>query len=108
MSELVLLFSVFTAGFVGFACFALSQKPHWRKVMGTHAPRPRQTKLLRLAGSGSLALALVCALLRDGPSFGIILWVLALSVCAFAVAMVLAFWQSLRKFRNPIFIRRSR
>jgi len=33
---------------------------------------------------------LACALLRDGPSFGLILWVLTLSVAAFAVATVLS------------------
>jgi len=97
MSEVVLLFGVFGAAFAGFACFALSQKPHWRKVMGTNAPRPGRTKLLRLAGSGGLALSLACAVVRDGPSFGLILWVLALSVSAFALAMMLA-W--LRRSRH--------
>ena len=45
---------------------------------------------LRVLGAVLCLTALAAALLRDGLSFGILLWVMALSAAAFAVAGTLA------------------
>lgn len=89
MSEALLLILVFLFAFSGFALFAMSQAKHWRRIVGAKKDPPRP-RIKRVAGAALLLAALACALLRDGPSFGAILWALALSVAAFAVAMVLA------------------
>ena len=48
------------------------------------------TLLLILLAAVLCLTALAGTLLRDGPSFGILLWLMALSAAAFAVAATLA------------------
>jgi len=89
MREALLLLALFGLAFSGFALFAASQKKHWQRITEREGT-PSRPRMRRLLGGLSCLAALACALLRDGPSFGAILWVLTLSVSAFAVAMVLA------------------
>jgi len=89
MAETLLLAGVFAAAYAGFALIALSQKRHWRRVAATPAPGPARVAVLRGAGGGLIALSLALALLRDGPSFGSLLWATAISFAALAVAFTL-------------------
>jgi len=90
MSESLLLLGVFAAAYAGFALLALSQGRHWGAVAGT-APLCRvQIILLRAIGGAMIALSLVLALMRDGASFGSLLWATAISLAALAVAFTLA------------------
>jgi len=89
MREALLLLALFALAFIGFALFAASQKKHWQRITGREGA-PSRPQARRLLGGLFCLAALACALLRDGPSFGLILWVLTLSVSAFAVAMVLS------------------
>lgn len=89
MAETAWIVLVFAASFGGFAFLALSQKRHWRTVLRGEAPEAGQVRILRAAGSLGLAISLFAAVLRDGLSFGILLWVLGMSVTAFCVALTL-------------------
>jgi hypothetical protein len=87
MRDVGLLIAVLATAYLGFALLALSQARHWHEV--TDAPLPSQ-RLLRLWGGAALALALALALLRDGPAFGTVLWVIGASISAIAVALTLS------------------
>jgi len=90
MSDTLLLLGVFAASWLGFALLALSQWRHWASVTGTALPCRVEVIVLRAGGGVTLALSLVLALLRDGPSFGSLLWATAISLAALAVAFTLA------------------
>lgn len=86
MAEALLLLATFAAAYGGFLCLALSQQRHWRVWLpGRQLTRPAQWAL-RAPGAGLLAL------LRDGPSFGSLLWATAISLAALGVAFSLS-WQ---------------
>jgi hypothetical protein len=87
MRDVVLLIAVLATAYSGFALLALSQARHWHEV--TDAPLPSQ-RWLRLWGSAALVLALALALMRDGPAFGAVLWVVIASISAIAVALTLS------------------
>lgn len=94
----MLLLGVFVTAWLGFACLALSQGRHWRQVVGTTSPRRGRVRLLRGVGAGLLTGSLALALLRDGASFGSLLWATVLSFAALALAFTLAWrpqWLSL-------------
>jgi len=93
MADALLLLAVFLSAYTGFACFALSQLRHWRAVIGGPPPRRGVVLALRSLGSMLLGASLVLALLRDGPSFGSLLFATSLSLAAMAVAFTLA-WGS--------------
>lgn len=102
MAEHLLLIAAAVTAYAGFACLALSQTRHWRQVPGsTTATSPPKTSL-RTTGALCLAVSLALALLRDGSAFGSLLWVVLVSVCAFAVALTLS-WRAgwLRIFVVP-------
>lgn len=90
MADALLLLSAFAAAYLGFAMLALSQVRHWTSVAGSE-PQGR-VRLIghRIAGGAMIALSLAMALLRDGPSFGSLLWATAISIAALAVAFTLA------------------
>jgi hypothetical protein len=85
----ILLAVVLAATYLGFALLALSQDRHWHHLGGGRHCPPRLVWLLRTSGYGLLLASLVLALWRDGPSFGALVWVTALSICAFAVVATL-------------------
>jgi len=88
----MLLSGVFITAWLGFACLALGQARHWRAVVGGSPPGRRVVLALRGLGTGLLGASLALALLRDGASFGSLLWATALSLAALAVAFTLAWW----------------
>lgn len=73
----------------GFACLALSMGRHWEELTGEITLSARRLAVLRMVGGLALAASLVLALLRDGPSFGSLIWVLSLTVGAIAVTFTL-------------------
>lgn len=88
-SALLLIALSFTA-YLGFALMALSQTRHWRQVAGPTPSSHGRVIALRLAGGATIALSLVLALIRDGPSFGALLWPTAISLAALTVALTLS------------------
>lgn len=92
MREAALLLAGFAASWLGFALLASSQTQHRKAIAVTRPPSSRQRMIQR--GRGLLLLfALVPTYLRDGPSFGVVLWLLLLSLSAMTVALMLA-WRA--------------
>ena len=58
-------------------------------VVAVQTPRSAMF-VLRTLGSALLGLSLIIALLRDGPSFGSLLWATAIGLAALVVALILA------------------
>ena len=94
MPQSVLLIATVLAAYLGFALLALGQERHVRRVAALDPPRGLRLLALRVAAGIALALSLTLALLRDGPSFGALLWATAISLAALAVAFTLA-WRPL-------------
>jgi len=90
MPDSLLLLALSAAAYVGFALLALSQAQHWRTVTGAAALPRRRLLVLRSIGGALIALSLILAPLRDGPSFGSLLWATAISLAALGVAFTLA------------------
>lgn len=85
----LLLAAAGLALYFGFACLALAMPEHWAQACGEDDAPPGSTGL-RPVGFAVLALAFVLCLLRDGPSFGSLLWVVMACASAVAVALSLA------------------
>jgi hypothetical protein len=81
MTAGLLLVAAALASYLGFACLALA--------MPEHGPA-RPLRWLRPAGCALLVLSYALCLLRDGVSFGSMLWVLLASAAAIAVTLTLA------------------
>jgi type IV secretory pathway TrbD component len=82
MVEAALVVLALASSYLGFALFALSQKPHRSSVAGLacRAPLPRAARQrCRALGTAALALGLGASLWAEGPSFGSLLWVLGLA-----------------------------
>lgn len=93
MPEAILLLAVFVAAYLGFAALAMSQDRHWHHLGGgRHCPR-RTSIVLRFVGWALLLAALVLSLMRDGASFGSLLWATVVTVCALAVVATLS-WRA--------------
>ena len=90
MTEAALLIALAATAYLGFALLALSQNRHWRSVTGTATPTALVAFVLRALAGLALATSLTVALLRDGPSFGALLWATVLSTAAIAVAFTLS------------------
>lgn len=89
MGSWALLAAVLAAAYLGFTLLALSQDRHWHHLVGgRHCPQ-RAVRIIRPAGYVLLLLGFCLSLVRDGPSFGSILWAATLSVAAFAVVCTL-------------------
>lgn len=85
----VLLAALLASTYLGFALLALSQDRHWHHLGGARHCPAGATRILRPCGYGLLAVSLIVALLRDGASFGTLVWVTTLTIGAFAVASTL-------------------
>jgi len=101
----MMLAAVFLTAWLGFALLALSQSKHWCQVTGTETP-PSRTRVIvhRSAASLLLTTSLALALLRDGPSFGSLLWATMISIAALAAAFTLAWRPAILRwlvFRKP-------
>jgi Protein of unknown function (DUF3325) len=84
-----LLAGVLAATYLGFALLALSQDRHWHHLGGARRCPPRTAFSLRVTGYVLLSVSLGLSVVRDGASFGAVLWATALCVCAFAVLCTL-------------------
>lgn len=89
MRETMLLAALLAAAYCGFTALAVAQPRHWTRVIGEGAPSQRQVWRLRGGGYVLLLVAFALALLRDGASFGIVLWATAISLSAMSVAFTL-------------------
>lgn len=85
----LLLISILTAAYFGFALVALTQAQHWRRISRAPPPTGIRPLALRTLGGLALVLSLALCLVRDGPSFGSLLWATAVSLTAAAVAFTL-------------------
>lgn len=90
MPKDLLLVAIFSAAYLSFALFALSQVRHWRVVFDKALPTQREVLLLRSLGILMLSISLALSLVRDGASFGSLLWITMIGVAALAVALTLA------------------
>jgi len=93
MPDAMLLLAVFAAAYLGFAALAISQDRHWHHLGGgRHCPR-RACTVLRCAGWALLLAALALALVRDGASFGSLLWATIVTIGALFVVATLS-WRA--------------
>ena len=99
MSAWLLFIAMLIVAYFGFALLALGQHKHRQAVMGVDRQAPFRPVVPRCLGGLTLAASLALALLRDGPSFGVLLWVTVLSTTALAVAFTLA-WRP--KWLRPL------
>jgi hypothetical protein len=93
MANAALAAAVFATSYLGCAWLALRQKPHFRLVSAQPVNAPPSTALrarLLSAGSVSLALSGCCSWFAEGPSFGSLLWILALGTSSVAVTFTLS------------------
>ncbi len=86
MVNLLLFLATLAISYVGFACLALSLATHWRKATGESTLPSNRINTLRMIGFSALAVSFALALLRDGVSFGSLLWVLILTLSAVMTA----------------------
>ena len=89
MRETVLLLAVAAVSYVAFVSLAASQQRHWRAVMGDRGYSRALAASLRLLAAILLAGSYGIALLRDGPSFGTLLWMCMMTVAALATISTL-------------------
>lgn len=105
MSDAALLLAIFATAWFGFALLALSQPRHWRRVVGSLPLAGGRIIVMRLAGGVLILGSLILALLRDGPSFGALLWATLISLAAFTVSLTV----SLRpRWLRPLTLARCR
>jgi hypothetical protein len=95
MSELAFFIAGLAAAYCGFALVALAMAKHWRQAMGPGVderagPQPRAVVTLRAMGSALFGVSLVSMIYGNGRGFGVLLWVLSLSVSAYCVVATLA------------------
>ena len=74
---------------LGFCCLALAMSRHWTQVTDAVEPSPARRKHLRMTGYSALTISLILAVGTEGASFGSLLWVMALTMGAAAVASIL-------------------
>ena len=89
MTSLLVLVALSLAAYLGFALLAMSQRRLWQRVSEVPPPTGVRRLTLRTLGSLALLLSLILCLVRDGPSFGALLWATAISITAAAVAFTL-------------------
>lgn len=88
MQDGILLALTWLLSTFGFAAIAFSQKQHWtawRGVQSSAAPW-----VLRPAGWSLLGLSLIPAIMRDGLAFGLLFWLVMLSLSAGSVVSLIA------------------
>ncbi|WP_167145087.1 DUF3325 domain-containing protein [Pseudomonas sp. OTU750018] len=88
-SVLELLLSGFV-GYAGFACLALAMPRHWKDLMAQRFGPIPPRRWLRPAGFSLLGVAYLLCIMRDGPSFGSLLWLMLISASAACVAFSLS------------------
>ena len=89
MAGWLLLAGIVTAAYLGFALLALTQARPWQRLGQAAPPTGIRRLALRTVGGLALGLSLILCLVRDGPSFGTLLWATAISLTAAGVAFTL-------------------
>jgi hypothetical protein len=84
-----LLAGAVACAFAGMAWLALSMPVHARQAWGRD-PAPARLRLLRPAGALALVASLLLCLGVDHASIAVLVWLMALSGAALAVAMLLS------------------
>jgi len=74
----------------GFSALALSMTKHHRDLIGRPLPKARKL-VLSVAGSALLAASLIPAIIGQGISIGLVLWLGVATIAALAVAMGLTY-----------------
>lgn len=90
MHNALLLLGLALCAYLGFALLALAQARQWRRVETADPPKGARRAALCVLAGFALVASLILALLRDGPSFGALLWATAISLAALAVAFTLS------------------
>lgn len=94
MRDALTLLAVFALLYLGCAALAMTLDRHWHDLVDRrNGPLRRTVQRLRLSGAVCAAAALALAIQRDGGTFGLLLWCLALTVGAFAVSATLT-WRT--------------
>jgi hypothetical protein len=78
------------ASYFGFACLALAMPEHWARVTGQDRDPVPYRRGLRRSAVCLLLLAFAACVMRDGPGFGSLLWVMLDVATALGVALTLA------------------
>ena len=90
MASVLLLIALFLAAYLSLALLALAQARPWQRVSQIPPLTGVQRLTLRTLGGLALLSALVLCVVRDGPSFGALLWSTTISIAATAVAFTLS------------------
>ena len=85
-----MIFAAYLLSTLGFACLALSLPKHWRDIFAMNL-EPSLKWVLRIAGWGLLAAALVLCIVRWHAAIGIFAWAGTLTVSALLIALLLAY-----------------
>ncbi|AWK88789.1 DUF3325 family protein [Azospirillum thermophilum] len=102
MHDALTLLVVFALVYLGFAALAQVLDRRRRDLLDARGgPLHRTAMRLRLSGLVCATVALGVAVLRDGMSFGFLLWTLALTVGALAVGATLARMSAGRRTPHP-------
>ncbi len=89
MSESLWLAVAMALSFLGMAWLALAMPTHWRQVRSEQLPAGTALAL-RLAGIAAVIGSAFACLAADYPSMALLVWVMLLTVAAFAISMVLS------------------
>lgn len=89
MSDYFLLAGAVLLNVAGFGWLALAMDAHWRQVRGGGKPTPGARILLRVAASMAFLFSLVLCNLPDHATIAALVWVMALTAGALAVAFTL-------------------
>ena len=101
MPDVLFWAALFALTYLAFALLAISQKRHWQRLTDFAPCSANRALTIRIAGYVLLAVGLTLALVREGPSFGAVLWGTTISIGAAAVATTLT-WRPL--WLRPIVI----
>ncbi len=89
MHEVLFLLAGFASAWLGFALLALSQERHFERVYKSNWPAAHKPWAQRATAFIAIGVSLVCCITSQGASFGSLLWVLATTAAALAVAFML-------------------
>lgn len=90
MPESLWLAAALVASIAGMGWLALAMAPHWTRVCRDAPLTPRRTATLRTVGAAALFASLLLCLRADHASMAALVWVMALTLGALAVAVLLA------------------
>lgn len=110
MRDALPLLGAVVANLAGMSWLALSLDVHWRQVSGHSPARHPFAIRLRILGALTLACSFMLCLSVDHTSMASLVWVMALTAAALAVAFTLtwrAHWLRLLILRLPRTVRRT-